>query len=280
MREESTHCINCDKKLEGKFCHGCGQKTITAEDKKLKHFFIEFLSSLFFADGKLLSTFKALFFQPGKLGKAYIDGVRKKFLSPLQVFFFANLLYFLIPHYSTFDTHLTTQMNSFFYSSTVKRVVADHISTSKTDYGSFETHYERNSTNNAKLLLIVLVLMQAFILQILFIRKKQFYFLDHIGISAYLNGFIILAFFVILSSLTALLKIIFDINLSQFLDETIMASVIIFSIFCYSFFLLKGSFEIGVLKSFFYSTIIAVLFFQLVIFYRFFLFWITFWQIS
>ena len=279
MKTELRNCSNCGEALNGIYCSNCGQKQLTAEDKKLKHFFIEFFSSLFFADGKLLRTFKALLFQPGKLGNAYVKGIRKRYLSPLQVFFFANLIYFLVPHFNTFDTELETQLNSFFYSPLAKEAVMEHIAENNLEYEAYEKHYESSSTNNAKLLLIVLVLMQAVVLQLLFIRRKESYFIDYIGVMSYLNGFILLVFFVILSSLIAIMRYSFGFDL-QFLDETALSLTIIFSILLYSFFLLKGSFEISKWKAFYKSLILAILFFQLVIFYRFFLFWVTFWVVS
>ena len=48
MNQERMLCANCQGELKGKFCHQCGQKLITEDDKKLKHFFIEFFDSLFF----------------------------------------------------------------------------------------------------------------------------------------------------------------------------------------------------------------------------------------
>ena len=97
-----VNCIHCHTLLRGKYCYECGQKFITQEDKKIKHFVLTFFSSMFFADGKLFKTVKTVLTKPGELTYTYISGDRRKYLAPLQMFFFANLLYFLFPVLSTF----------------------------------------------------------------------------------------------------------------------------------------------------------------------------------
>jgi len=87
----------------------------------------EFVSSYLFADGKLMRSFKKLLLHPGELSRNYIKGVRKKFLSPLQLFFFANLLYFLFPMLSTFNTGLNAQINRLPNSELISPIVMDHI---------------------------------------------------------------------------------------------------------------------------------------------------------
>ena len=125
---DSTFCKNCNHIISGKYCWNCGQKLIGPEDKKIKHFVEEFFSSLFVADGKVLLTFKLLFTKPGALTKSFINGATKKYLSPLKLFFFANLIYFLVPFLNTFSTDLGVQLKYQVYSEFAKDLVENHIS--------------------------------------------------------------------------------------------------------------------------------------------------------
>ena len=47
-------------------------------------------------DSRLLRSFRALLFRPGALTTAYLEGPRKPYISPFQLFLLANLLFFAI----------------------------------------------------------------------------------------------------------------------------------------------------------------------------------------
>jgi len=273
------NCVNCGEQLNGKYCSNCGQKRIEKADKKLSHFLEEFFASLFFADGKLFRTFQKLFLNPGELGFAYVNGIRAKFLSPLQLFFFANLLYFLVPSFNTFNTSLNTQTKDFFYSEMAKEKVASHLNKTNMSYEEFEEIYEKNSTNNAKLLLIVLVILQAIALHLLFIKSK-YYFIDSLALMSYLFGYLLITFFVFLPSFFLFLKMAFGLNPFEFMDELSVSMAIIFGILIYCYFLLKGSYDISPVYAFLSSAIMAILFFPIVLIYRFILFSVTYWMIT
>ncbi len=81
------NCKNCQTELLelDDYCGSCGGKVIR---KRLtfKHLF-EHLSETFFNyDNKLLKTFVQLFKHPEDVIAGYIDGVRKKYISPISFF--------------------------------------------------------------------------------------------------------------------------------------------------------------------------------------------------
>lgn len=90
MRKVVKLCMNCDGELLGAFCSSCGQK-----DQNIRlsffGFFGEWLSEMLSVDGKIWRTL-LMALRPGYLAKAYIEGRRNQFISPLKLFLFSVVL--------------------------------------------------------------------------------------------------------------------------------------------------------------------------------------------
>jgi len=269
------NCVNCNQQLTGKFCHYCGQKKVTPKDKKLKYFIEEFFSSLFVADGKIIITFKYLLFSPGKLSQAYIKGNRKKYLLPLRVFFFANLLYFLFPFLNTFNTNLNTQLTRQFYSELASDIVTTHLEDNAISYEEYESNFESKSNNIGKLLLILLVVVQAFCMQLLFFRKKDLYFTDFLSASAYFTSFYILTFLVIFPFLVRLLDNFYPLSNKIVYDNSVISIILLIGVLAYLFIFLKRAFSTSKRSAGFGAIMLAFLLLPTIVFYRFMLFIVT-----
>jgi hypothetical protein len=92
----TTTCKNCKQKLEGKFCHHCGEKIVEPKDFSLKTMFVQVVDGLFNIDSKIFRTFKYLLFKPGSLSLKYVEGIRQPFMKPIQLFLVSNILFFLL----------------------------------------------------------------------------------------------------------------------------------------------------------------------------------------
>ena len=90
-------CPNCDHLLstDHKFCPACGQQRIEATDSFNK-LVGSFLGDYFTFDSKILGSLKPLLFNPGRLTKEYIVGRRVRYISPLRMYIFISLIFFLI----------------------------------------------------------------------------------------------------------------------------------------------------------------------------------------
>lgn len=91
----SEHCLNCGTKLQGPFCHYCGQP-----DKRLLRFFPvlirEFFEDFLELDTRFSRTMKPLLFQPGRLTRDYLDGRRFRYTPPMRLFIFSSMLFFIL----------------------------------------------------------------------------------------------------------------------------------------------------------------------------------------
>jgi hypothetical protein len=89
-----THCENCGTKLEGPFCHRCGQHDIDVH-RSFGHMFLEALENLFHFDGKFLPNIVTLLFRPGRLTAAFNAGKRAAQVPPFRLYIFTAFVFFL-----------------------------------------------------------------------------------------------------------------------------------------------------------------------------------------
>ncbi len=279
--EKNSNCLNCNAAISGNFCSSCGQKVIQASDKTIKRFIQEFISNVFFADGKLIGTLKVMLTKPGELSRQYILGIRKRYMSPFQLFFFANFMYFLFPILSTFNTSLYTQLNRLPYSAYVKPIVADHLEQNEIQYEVFSSDFNTVSSSNGKLLLIILVLLQAGIFAVLFFRKSRFFFSDYLASAAYFNGLYILVLLVFVPSIIYLLSNFFEFEIHEnaYLNEVSISLILVALILTYMTVFIKRAFQVSLIESFIKSLIASALLIPSFVVYRFILFWISFWML-
>ncbi len=110
-----TVCLNCNQIIseEDNFCPNCGQ----VNDKNpisVKQYFSEYLSGFFNFDSRFIRTIIPLLFKPGLVTKNYVEGRRKSYVNPFQLYLHITILFFLIQGvFSTIDEfNPTNNINS------------------------------------------------------------------------------------------------------------------------------------------------------------------------
>ena len=279
MESEKSSCVRCGEVLQGPFCSTCGEKRIESEDKKVSHFLEEIISSVFVADGKFLKTIKLLITKPGELTRSFVIGIRKEYLSPVQLFFFANLIYFIFPIISTFNTSLEVQLNQLPYSNYIRPVVESYLAESQLEMEVFKVDFERTSSSNGKLLLIILVLFQGLFLKLLFIKKRNLFLVDFLAGSAYFYAFYILIILVLFPGLFTLISKAVGGSLSLIMNEVSLSIIFLLAIILYMFILIKRAYDTSNLGAIWRSLLLGLYIIPTFIIYRFILFWITFWMV-
>jgi len=88
-----TPCANCATPLQGPWCYACGQ---LGEDfhRSVGHLVVEAFEGLFHFDSRFWQTLPALFRNPGRLTREYLDGHRAPQIPPLRLFLVVLLLVF------------------------------------------------------------------------------------------------------------------------------------------------------------------------------------------
>jgi hypothetical protein len=156
---------------------------IEPRDLSVRHYLEDIFNAFTSLDGKVWRTVRLVAQAPGGLSRAYMEGRRSPYLKPVSIFFLANVLYFLLPFFETFNSRLDTQLSGRPHSRIAARLVDAYIREKKITKPVFRERYEARSTENAKLLLIVLVFLISVPLGV-----------ANVGKQPYLAGHITLAF--------------------------------------------------------------------------------------
>jgi hypothetical protein len=92
---EDKHCLNCGHFVPEIYCSHCGQPNTEAKltVKDLLHDFIHMFTHF---DGKFFKTLRVLFTRPGFLTRAYLEGKRRQYLPPVQMYVFTSAVFFFI----------------------------------------------------------------------------------------------------------------------------------------------------------------------------------------
>ncbi len=89
-----TVCLNCGTELIGSHCHNCGQEAHL--HRTIGAFFHDLMHGVLHLDGKIWRTLPMLIFKPGKLTRDYIDGQRRRYVSPMAFFLFSVFAMFAV----------------------------------------------------------------------------------------------------------------------------------------------------------------------------------------
>jgi len=208
MAETSTptYCASCETELQGSYCHQCGEKVLETREKSLRYFLSRLLDALTFADVKGLKSFWMLLRKPGYISQLYNQGIRKRFYLPLNLFLLTNLIYFLVPVFSTFNTNYNQQLWMQNYSRHTREWVLEKQQASGLDEAKYEVTYNQKSNSLAKLLMLVFVGIFAFFLALLYYRRSS-YFTDYLALSLEFNSFLVFYGTVVLALVTWLVYV-------------------------------------------------------------------------
>lgn len=186
-------CVNCKTKLEGLYCHSCGEKVVTEKDFTIKKLLEQTVDVFTHLDSKVFATLKLLLFKPGGLSVFYIEGLRKPFMKPFQIFILINILFFLLLS----NADVFRMPSSYFFTERSlwgydinDIVLRKTIETNKTR-NEIALLYDQKSASLSKTFVIAFIPLISLVFAFLFIRKKL-QIGKHIVFSTHIFSFILL----------------------------------------------------------------------------------------
>ncbi len=93
-QQHESPCLNCGAELTGQFCSGCGQEAQI--HRTIGAFWHDFVHGVLHFEGRAWRTLPLLAWRPGELTRRYINGERKRFISPIALFLFSIFLMFAV----------------------------------------------------------------------------------------------------------------------------------------------------------------------------------------
>lgn len=175
----SGSCPNCGNALLGKYCYSCGQKKIDDKERTLKHFFSEFVHASFHIEHNIIGSFWKLLTRPGFVTREYIEGRRKRYMSPFAVFAVINILYFLFSPLSDLSLKLYEQDDQY-YGQLAQEMINARLETRSIAFEQYAAKYDKTSSSLSKLLVIINVPIFCAFIMLMYIRKRSMYFADHL----------------------------------------------------------------------------------------------------
>lgn len=87
------HCKNCGTKLEGMYCHRCGQYALDIEQPFWKYV-RQYFENVYQFDSKIWQTLYLLFRRPGFLTQEFNAGKINSYVHPFRLYMFVSVVFF------------------------------------------------------------------------------------------------------------------------------------------------------------------------------------------
>jgi len=188
---EAWACVTCGTKVSTSHCPGCGERAIRTRDLGLRHLLLEAFHSVTHVDSRLLRSFRALLFRPGALTTAYLEGPRKPYISPFQLFLIANLLFFAVQSITrdkVFSTPLDSHLQGQDWSEFARGLVANRLAEKHLSLEAYTPVFDHAVAVNARSLVLVMTVPFALLLMLMFLRNSR-PFAAHIVFSLHFYAF-------------------------------------------------------------------------------------------
>jgi hypothetical protein len=184
-------CPNCDNDLLGKYCYTCGQKKIDDKERTLKHFFSEVVHASFHIEHNILGNFWKLIIRPGFIVREYMEGRRKRYMSPFSVFAVINILYFVFSPLSDLSLQLYEQGQQY-YGALAQTMIDSRLDNRGISFDAYAAVYDKTSASLSKILVIINVPLLALFITLVYLKKSAVFFSDHLIFALNFFAFLLL----------------------------------------------------------------------------------------
>src|SRR5690348_4774806 len=89
-------CPTCGSSQRSQYCSTCGEKRLGKHDLTLLGIVEHAVESLTHVDGRVFSSIRDLVGRPGTLTVAFMQGRRRPYFAPFQLFLVANIVFFVV----------------------------------------------------------------------------------------------------------------------------------------------------------------------------------------
>jgi hypothetical protein len=189
-------CPNCRASVATPFCAQCGERPIKRADLTVRGVIDRVVHALTSVDGRVLRTFGRLLRHPGALTRAYVDGQRKPWAPPFQLFLIANVLFFAVQSLTginvlgaSLDSHLHHQD----WQTLAQSLLDRHLQATHTSQTQYAPLFDRAVVLHAKSLVILMVLPFSAVLALIFAGQGR-RLMEHVAFALHLFTFLMVLF--------------------------------------------------------------------------------------
>jgi hypothetical protein len=163
------------------------------------------LTKLFHAasniDGRLFRSLRCLLTRPGALTVAYVDGPRKPYFGPAQLFLVANVAFVAMQSLvgmSIFSSPLDSHLHHQDWSEIAQRLVARRVEAKHTTLEQYAPIFNRSVALHAKSLIILMTVPFSLVLPVVFYRQRRAFGV-HVVFAVHVYTFLLFLFCVALA---------------------------------------------------------------------------------
>jgi len=209
-------------------CPSCGEKKLEDKDLTFMGLVAQVFQTVTSVDSRLLRSLRVLMTRPGAITSAYLDGPRKPYIGPFQLFLIVNVVFFAVQSFSgspVFSTSLHAHMYGQDWSAFARTLVAHKLEVEHATLAVYAPVFDQAVDVNAKALVILLVLPFTLLLIPLFAGSHR-PFVTHLVFALHLLAFLLMCSCVLLL-FTALLTALGGAGLrSPFVDSGLFVVLI------------------------------------------------------
>jgi hypothetical protein len=190
----ASPCPGCGRAIEQNFCAQCGELRREKHDYSLRHFLAQAVEAFTSVDSKIGRTLGTLMRTPGALTAAFMEGLRRPFVQPLQLFLISNVIFFLmnsIAGFNTFTTPLFTHLYRLPYSRMARDVAIPYIAARDIPLSEYAKSFDAAAAIQAKSLIIVMVPIFSLLVMAAYWRARRYY-VEHLVFSLHFFSFLLL----------------------------------------------------------------------------------------
>lgn len=260
------NCKNCGHPVGDTYCSHCGEKVYSEKDKKLSHLLEEVFHFLTHFEGTFFTSLKTMFARPGKVSLDYTNGIRKKYFKPVSFMLMLIILYLVFPRFQGLNMRfeMYTFEGSQYYWLAVplarKKMAAHGISLN--ELGAL---YDARSATYAKIMLLLIIPITAFVLRLINYKRKKFFF-DHFIIATELLSMYLLVLFLLLPHFLLAAATILPM-VKAFKPESMAVSVsVLLWMFVYTALTLRRFYELTLIKAIIRTLLFLTIFVSVIMY--------------
>jgi hypothetical protein len=199
---ESAHwtCPTCKVGVRTPFCARCGEEPLAPRDLTLRGLAEKLLHAVTSIDARAARTAWCLLRHPGQLTVAWINGVRKPYVAPFQLFLLANVIFFALQSLTgenVFSSSLDSHLHHQDWSELARSLLTRRLETTQLRPDEYAQAFDRAVVLNAKSLIVLMTVPFALLLPLVFLRERR-PLMAHLVFSLHLYTFLLLLFSVAL----------------------------------------------------------------------------------
>jgi hypothetical protein len=153
-------CPACAITVTTPYCPQCGEQHLDARHLTLCGFAAQIAAEISSIDRRLLRSLRTLVVRPGVLTAAYRRGERARYLLPISLFLFANLLFFAMQSVADiriFSTPLDMHLNDQFWKPLANAMVSARLAHTGSNLATYAPVFDAAVALNAKTLIGLMV---------------------------------------------------------------------------------------------------------------------------